>query len=187
MRIQTQRICLVMLAMLSLCCGLARAADSGEQMVTSDDKRVRFWAVNTPEKTVETLPERKGAPYKRTSYTMEADGGTLMLGVLEFRPSASSSPSQEMAYLDTMFDNLRTGFNFQFLLDTEARWKDIELPTVSLPGKEIKGRLEGQDFTLRAFIAPNTIYMQQTSHKPKNKKAAAIADKFLNSLLIEKE
>ncbi|MFZ6873385.1 hypothetical protein ACO0LF_15125 [Undibacterium sp. Di27W] len=187
MRIQIQRICLAMVMLGSLFCGLAQAADTDGQILTTDDKHVKFWAAGKPEKTVEKLSERKGFPYQRTTYTMEAEGSMLMLGVLEFHSDDSSPAGYEMAYLNTMLDNLRRGFISKFALDADGGWVDISLPTGNLKGKQLKGRLQGQDFTLRAYVAPHTIYMQQIGHSPIDKKAAEVANKFLQSLVIEKE
>lgn len=187
MRILSRPLCLAMIVLSSLFCSVTQAADAGGQILTSDDKRVKFWAVSTPEKTEENLPERKGAPFKRTTYTMDADGCMMMLGILEFNRNDPSAAGYEMAYLNTMLDNLRRGFISKFLLDADGGWVDIALPSGDLKGKQLKGRLEGQDFTLKAYVAPHTIYLQQIGHAPSNKKAEEIADRFFKSLLIEKE
>ncbi|MFZ6745417.1 hypothetical protein ACO0LC_19505 [Undibacterium sp. JH2W] len=187
MRPYIQRICLSMAILSSLFCGLAQATDVNGQIFTTEDKHVKFWIVGTPEKTVEIFHERKGSPYKRTTYTLEAEGSTLMLGILEFHNDDPSAAGYEISYLNTMLDNLRRGFISKFLLDANGGWVDVNLPSGDLKGKQLKGRLEGQDFTLRAYVAPHTIYMQQIGHAPRDKKAAEVADKFLQSLVIEKE
>ncbi|MFZ6731575.1 hypothetical protein ACO0LG_06615 [Undibacterium sp. Ji42W] len=184
MHIHSKRLWSAILLLGALSCGYAQAADAGGQVMTTDDKHVKFWAAGTPEKTEETMPERKGAPYKRTTYTMEAGGSTLMLGILEFRQDDGSAPGYETAYLNTMLDNMRRSFVNKFLLDSDGGWKDIDLPNSNLKGKQVKGRLENQDFVLRAYVAPHTIYMQQAGHAPQDKKAAEVADKFLQSLEI---
>lgn len=182
MRVHTKGLWSVIVILSSLFCGLAHAADSDGQTFTTDDKHIKFWAAGTPEKTEEAMPDRKGAPYKRTTYLMETEGSTLMLGILEFRPDDTSPAGYETTYLNTMLDNLRRSFVSRFLLDTDSGWKDIDLPKGNLKGKQLKGRLEGQDFTLRAYVAPHTIYMQQIGHAPQDQKAAEIADRFLQSL-----
>lgn len=184
MHIHSKRLWSAILLLGALSCGHAQAADAGGQVVTTDDKHVKFWAAGIPEKTEETMPDRKGAPYKRTTYTMEAGGSTLMIGVLEFRQDDGSAPGYETAYLNSMLDNMRRSFVNKFLLDSDGGWKDIDLPNSNLKGKQVKGRLENQDFVLRAYVAPHTIYMQQAGHAPQDKKAAEVADKFLQSLEI---
>jgi len=183
MHIHTKRFWSVIALLGSLIGGYAQAADAGGQVVTTDDKHVRFWAAATPEKIEEAMPVLKGAPYKRTTYTMEAGSSTLMLGVLEFREEDSAAAGFETSYLNSMLDSMRKSFVNKFLLDSDG-WKDIELPNTKLKGKQIKGRLENQDFILRAYIAPHTIYMQQTGHAPQDKQGAEVADKFLQSLEI---
>ncbi|MES2039593.1 MAG: hypothetical protein V4495_17320 [Pseudomonadota bacterium] len=182
MHIHAKRLWSAIIILSSLFFGLAQAVDAGGQTFTTDDKHVKFWATGAPEKTEEAMPDRKGAPYKRTTYAMETDGSTLMLGILEFRPDDPSPAGYETTYLNNMVDNLRKNFVSKFLLDTDSGWKDISLPNGNLKGKQLKGRLEGQDFILRAYVAPHTIYMQQVGHAPQDKKAAEIADRFLQSL-----
>lgn len=187
MHIFTHRIGLAVLVLSSLFCGLSQAADTEAQSFATDDKQVKFWAADKPEKTEETLPDRKGSPYKRTTYTMEAEGCMMMMGILEFKRNDPSAAGYEMAYLNTMLDNLRRGFVKKFLLDADGGWVDIVLPGGDLKGKQLKGRLDGQDFTLKAYVAPHTIYLQQIGHAPSNKKAEEVADRFFNSLLIDKK
>lgn len=182
MYIHFKRLCPAIIILIALFCGFAQAADTSGQVFTTEDKHVRFWAAGTPEKTEETMPERKGAPYKRTTYTMETEGTTLMLGILAFRHDDPSASGYETRYLNTMLDNLLKGFHTKLLLDSDTGWKDIDMPTGNLKGKQLKGRLDGQDFTLRAYVAPHTIYMLQTGHAPLNNKAAEVAEHFLQSL-----
>lgn len=182
MHIHAKKLWSTIIILISMSCGLTQAADAGGQTFTTDDKHVKFWAAGTPEKTEEAMSDRKGAPYKRTTYSMETEGSTLMLGILEFRQDDPSPAGYETTYLNTMLDNLRRSFVSKFLLDTDSGWKDIDLPKGNLKGKQLKGRLEGQDFILRAYVAPHTIYMQQIGHAPQDKKAAEVADRFLQSL-----
>lgn len=177
----------IVIALTYLICGAVSAASSDGNVFSSDDQRVSFWTPGIPKKIVESFPSRTGAPYKRTMYIVEAANYMLLVGLLDFQKESIPTTGDENGFLDTMLESMRKGFGSSFILDPNQGISNLDMSAPKLKGRQLKGRLQGQQITLRAYIAAHTIYMQQIMHTPQDKNLENIADRFLSSLVIHVE
>jgi hypothetical protein len=141
-----------------------------------------FWTPSNPRTTVESLPSQTGAPYKRTTHAVEGGTYLLLASILDFRDELPTT-GDELSYLDTMLESMRRGFGSAFVLDKTHGVTEIRLETSNWPGRQLKGTIQGQEIILRAYIAPNSIYMLQVGYEVGDTSAASLGARFLNSLV----
>lgn len=166
---------------LSLAVTVPALADEGSTFKSADG-RMSFWTPSQPKSTAESLPSQSGSPYKRTTYAVEGTNYLLLASILDFRGDLPTT-GDEVSFLDSMLESIRRGFGTDFVLDKTQGSTELKLEATGWPGRELKGTVQGAVVILRAYVAPNSIYMLQATYEAGDASVARVGARFLSSFV----
>lgn len=151
---------------------------------TTPDARLSFWAPGTPRESRTQIPGKGKRTYQQATYRMEGSNYLLMAGVLDIG-GFPSAKGDEDSFLNPILEGMQASFDGRFVLDANEGDRRLTYGVEAFPGRQLKGTMDGYRVTFRAYVAPLRIYFFQVVHRADDAQAAAQADRFLQSAVID--
>ncbi len=170
---------------LGLCLAAAFSVSAAKETpFKTPDGRLSFWAPATPRSVSDRVPGKEGRSYQRTLYAIEMPNYLLLASVLDLGDDPPTT-GDEQAYLGSMVESLTVNFGDKFKLDEKDGQTRLRYGGDGFPGRQIKGKIDGQQMIIRSYVASKRIYSFQVGYMAGDKEASARGEQFLESVVID--